>query len=213
MPSMCDVRRSSTARFLSLGLGIAACTVSEVPREEAMPRFNVVEATIAEMHRAMREGSVTARELVQLHLDRIEAYDKQGPAVNAIVVVNPNAVSRAEELDSIFAATGEFVGPLHGIPVIVKDNYDTRDLPTTAGSASLAGSIPPDDAFQVRRIREAGAIVLGKSNMAEFAFSPYQTVGSALPGHTLNPYALNRVPAGSSGGTAAAWPRASGRWD
>jgi len=166
--------------------------------------FDVVETTIAEIQQALREGRVTARQLVQLYVERIEAYDKRGPAINAIVVINPDAMARAEELDSIFAATGRFVGPLHGIPVIVKDNYDTHDLPTTAGSASLAGSIPPDDAYQVRRIRDAGAIVLAKSNMAEFAFSPYHTVGSALPGHTLNPYALNRVPAGSSGGAAAA---------
>ncbi len=165
--------------------------------------FDVVEATLAEMHEAMSAGELTARELVQLYLDRIEAYDKQGPAINAIIVVNPGALRRAAELDSIFAESG-MVGPLHGIPVIVKDNYDTHDLPTTAGSSSLAGSVPPDDAFQVRRIREAGAIVLAKSNMAEFAFSPYETVGSMLPGYTRNPYALDRVTAGSSGGTAAA---------
>jgi Asp-tRNA(Asn)/Glu-tRNA(Gln) amidotransferase A subunit family amidase len=165
--------------------------------------FDVVEATIAEIHAAMNAGELTARELVQFYLARIEAYDKQGPAINAIISINPKAVARAAELDSIFAESG-MVGPLHGIPVIVKDNYDTHDMPTTAGSLSLAGSIPPDDAFQVRRIREAGAIVLAKSNMAEFAFSPYETVGSMLPGYTRNPYALNRVTAGSSGGTAAA---------
>ena len=170
---------------------------------QSTPKFDVVEATISQLHEAMTAGELTARELVQLYLDRIEAYDKQGPAINAIIAVNQNALTRAAELDSIFAESG-MVGPLHGIPVIVKDNYDTHDLPTTAGSASLAGSIPPDDAFQVRRIREAGAIVLAKSNMAEFAFSPYETVGSMLPGYTRNPYALDRVTAGSSGGTAAA---------
>lgn len=170
---------------------------------EREPDFKVVEASIAEIHEAMLDGRLTARRLVELYLERIEAYDKQGPALNAIIVINPNALARADELDRRFMESG-FVGPLHGIPVIVKDNYDTHDLPTTAGSASLAGSTPPDDAYQVRMIREAGAIVLAKSNMAEFAFSPYHTVGSMLPGHTLNPYALNRVPAGSSGGTAAA---------
>lgn len=167
------------------------------------PDFDVVEASIAEIHEAMLDGRLTARQLVELYLERIEAYDKQDPAINAIIVINPNALARADELDRRLSESG-FVGPLHGIPVIVKDNYDTHDLPTTAGTASLAGSIPPDDAYQVRMIREAGAIVLAKSNMAEFAFSPYHTVGSMLPGHTLNPYALNRVPAGSSGGTAAA---------
>ncbi|KPJ93837.1 MAG: hypothetical protein AMS18_04925 [Gemmatimonas sp. SG8_17] len=170
---------------------------------EVQASFDVSEATIAAIHRAMEAGDLTARELVQLYLDRIAAYDKQGPAVNAIIVVNPDALARAATLDSVFAESG-MVGPLHGIPIIVKDNYDTHDLPTTAGSLSLAGSLPPDDAFQVRRIREAGAIVLAKANMAEFAFTPYETVGSMLPGHTRNPYALNRVPAGSSGGTAAA---------
>jgi Asp-tRNA(Asn)/Glu-tRNA(Gln) amidotransferase A subunit family amidase len=151
----------------------------------------------------MRAGDLSARQLVRLYLDRIESYDKQGPALNAIITINPRALERADELDRAFN-TGGFVGPLHGIPIIVKDNYDTYDMQTTAGSASLAGSIPPDDAFQVRRIREAGAIVIAKSNMAEFAFSPYETVGSMLPGYTRNPYALNRVTAGSSGGTAAA---------
>ncbi len=165
--------------------------------------FEVVEATISQIHAEMRAGRLTARRLVQLYIDRIEAYDKQGPAVNSIITLNPNALARAVELDRQLSETG-MVGPLHGIPIIVKDNYDTHDLPTSGGSLSLEGSIPPDDAFQVRKLREAGAIVIAKSNMAEFAFSPYQTVGSALPGHTRNPYALNRVPAGSSGGTAVA---------
>ncbi len=165
--------------------------------------FDVVEASIADIHQAMERGGLTARQLVQRYLERIDAYDKRGPSLNAIITINPNALARAAELDEAFARSGR-VGSLHGIPVIVKDNYDTFDLPTTAGSLSLMASIPPDDAFQVKRIREAGGIVLAKSNMAEFAFSPYETVGSALPGYTRNPYALNRVTAGSSGGTAAA---------
>ncbi|HJO04899.1 MAG TPA: amidase family protein [Acidobacteriota bacterium] len=163
----------------------------------------VVETTIAQIHAAMRAGELTSRQLVEASLDRIDAYDKRGPALNAIVTVNPRALERADELDAALAA-GQLVGPLHGIPMIVKDNYDTADMQTSAGSAALAGSMPPDDAFQVRRIREAGAIVLVKSHMAEWAFSPYQTVGSIIPGYTRNPYALNRVPAGSSGGTGAA---------
>ncbi|HUG40052.1 MAG TPA: amidase family protein [Longimicrobiales bacterium] len=167
------------------------------------PGFDVVEATIAGIHEAMRDGRVTARGLVEAYLDRIERYDRRGPALNAIAVVNPRARAVADSLDALWRA-GRLAGPLHGIPVIVKDNYDTHDLATTAGSAVLAGSVPLDDAFQVRRLREAGAIVLAKSNMAEWAFSPYETVGSTLPGYTFNPYALNRVPAGSSGGTAAA---------
>ena len=183
-----------------LALALAGCRGSA----GSGPSFDVVETTIADIHAAMREGRLTARQLVEIYLDRIERYDRSGPTLNAITVVNPRALEVADSLDREFARTGRFVGPLHGIPVIVKDNLDTYDLPTTAGSASLAGSIPPDDAYMVRRLREAGAIVLAKSNMAEWAFSPYETVGSAHPGYTFNPYALNRVPAGSSGGTAVA---------
>ena len=198
--------RISVARMTTLACAILSPgvqTVGYAQNTDVESSFRVVEASISEIHEAIRARQLTVRELVQLYIDRIEAYDKQGPALNAIIVVNPNALVRAEELDRAFAESG-MVGPLHGIPVIVKDNYDTQDLATTAGSRSLAGSIPPDDAFQVRRIRQAGAIVIAKSNMAEFAFSPYETVGSMLPGHTRNPYALNRVPAGSSGGTGAA---------
>ena len=161
----------------------------------------MVEATIAEIHRAIRSGFITCCELVEAYLSRIEAYD-QPAGLNSIIVMNPRALMEAEELDREFVRTGR-LRPLHGVPVIVKDNHDTHDLPTTAGSLALKGSVPPDDAFQVRRIREAGAVVLAKSNMAEWAFSPYETV-SSIAGTTRNPYDLSRVPAGSSGGTAAA---------
>jgi len=179
------------------------CAPATTPEEVAPAGFEVVEASIAEIHEAMREGRLTARQLVEAYLARIEAYDKRGPALNALIEINPRALARADELDAAFAESG-LSGPLHGIPMIVKDNYDTHDMVTSAGSASMEESIPPDDSFQVRRIREAGAIVLAKSNMAEFAFSPMETLGSRLPGFTRNPYATNRVPAGSSGGTAAA---------
>jgi amidase len=163
--------------------------------------FDIIETTIAEVHRNVMEGNLTFQELVQMYLDRIDAYDER-TGLNAYVVVNPNALQRAIELDEEFARTGQ-LRPLHGIPIVVKDNYDTHDLQTAAGSLSLKGSLPPVDAFQVRKIREAGAIILGKSNMAEFAFSPYIT-RSSIHGTTRNPYDLARVPAGSSGGTAAA---------
>ena len=163
--------------------------------------FNVEEATIAEIHQAFVEGHLTSRALVSRYLDRIAAYD-QPKRLNALVVVNPNALGEAERLDEEFKRTGTLL-PLHGIPIIVKDNYDTYDLQTAGGSLALKGSIPPDDAFQVRKLREAGAIILAKSNMAEWAFSPYLTE-SSIGGITRNPYDLNRVPAGSSGGTAAA---------
>jgi Asp-tRNA(Asn)/Glu-tRNA(Gln) amidotransferase A subunit family amidase len=164
-------------------------------------QFDIMETTIVKVHYAFKTGDLTARQLVQMYLDRIEAYD-QSTKLNAIVVVNPNALKIADELDAEYKKTGK-LRPLHGIPIIVKDNYDTYDLPTTGGSLAMKGSIAPDDAFQVAKIREAGAIVLGKSNMAEWAFSAYKTE-SSIAGITRNPYDLSRVPAGSSGGTAAA---------
>ena len=165
--------------------------------------FVLEEATIAGIHASLRADRINCHELVVRYLNRIAAYDKTGPAINSLVVVNEAALARADELDLVRQSGGP-TGPLHCIPVIVKDNFDTIDLPTTAGSLSLEGFVPNRDAFQVRRIREAGGIVMAKSNMAEFAFSPYETVSSILPGYTRNPYALARVTAGSSGGTAAA---------
>jgi amidase len=165
--------------------------------------FEVTEATIEDIHTAMRAGRLTCRGLVEAYLGRITALDKQGPGINAIVVTNPRVLVEADSLDARLR-TGSPRGPLHCVPVIVKDNFETRGLQTSAGSLSLQGFQPARDAFLVARIRAAGALVLAKSNMAEFAFSPYETVGSLLPGYTRNPYALDRVTAGSSGGTAAA---------
>jgi amidase len=185
-------------------LAVLNAQAGERPTRSA-PRqaFVVEETTIADIHAAMRRGALTCRALVQRYLARIDAYDKRGPAINALVLANPDALRTADSLDARSRREG-VVGPLHCVPMIVKDNFETRDLPTTAGSLSLQGFVSDKDAFQVRRIREAGAIVLAKSNMAEFAFSPYETVSSILPGYSRNPYALDRVTAGSSGGTAAA---------
>lgn len=166
-------------------------------------RFPAEHATIAEIHAAMAARRLTCRELVGQYLARIAAYDKTGPAINAIVVTHPNALEIADSLDRRFRASGR-VGSLHCIPIVVKDNMQTTDMPTTAGSLAFEGWMARKDAFQVKRIRDAGAIVIAKANMAEFAFSPYETVSSILPGYTRNPYALDRVTAGSSGGTAAA---------
>src|SRR6267142_787242 len=174
-----------------------------VGHAQAFELMRTHEATIEDIHAAITARDITCRQLVQMYLARIAAYDKQGPALNAIVVVNPDALSNADEIDARFLESG-FVGPLHCVPMIVKDNYDIVGVPTTAGSLSLKNSMPPRDAFQVRKLREAGAIMLVKTNMAEFAFDPFETVGSLLPGYTRNPYALERVTAGSSGGTAAA---------
>ncbi len=162
--------------------------------------IDLVEATIADIQSAIVEGRTTCRIVVQSYLDRIDAYDEP-TGLNAITVVNPNALTRADEIDAAIASD-ETVGPLFCAPMLIKDNYDTHDLPTTGGSIALRNSIPPDDAFMVRKLREADAIVLAKTNMAEWAFSPRQTVSSSF-GVTANAYALDRVPAGSSGGTAS----------
>ena len=165
--------------------------------------FRVEETTIAQIHAAMKAGRLTCRALVDTYLRRIHAYDKNGPALNALVVINPDAQKLADDLDRRFTSAG-LTGPLHCIPAIVKDNFETVGLQSAAGSLALRGFVSNKDAFLVKRIKDAGAIVLAKSNMAEFAFSPYETVNSILPGYTRNPYALDRVTAGSSGGTAAA---------
>ena len=164
---------------------------------EQPKKFELMEATISEIHQAIRSGETTCLDLVNAYLKRIATYD-QSTRLNAIVILNPNARAVAKKLDEEFTRTGK-LRPLHGIPIIVKDNYDTKDLQTTGGSLALKGSIPPDDAYQVSKLREAGAIVLAKSNMAEWAFSPYVTVSSIF-GITRNPYDLERVPAGSSCG-------------
>jgi Asp-tRNA(Asn)/Glu-tRNA(Gln) amidotransferase A subunit family amidase len=165
--------------------------------------FEVEEATISKVHDAMRAGRLTCHDLVAQYLKRIEAYDKNGPAINSIVVINPDALKQADALDNR-AAQGGTLAPLHCVPMIVKDNFETVGLQTANGALAFANYLAEKDAFQVQRIKQAGAIVLAKSNMAEWAFSPYETVNSILPGYTRNPYALDRVTAGSSGGTAAA---------
>jgi amidase len=164
--------------------------------------FPVDETTIAQLQAAFRDGSLTCRSLVEHYLRRIDAFDKNGPALNAIVMTNPEALKTADDLDRRFRQSGP-VGPLHCVPVLVKDNFETLDMPTTAGSLALKDMMTGKDAFVVKRLREAGAVMIAKSNMAEFAFSPVETVNSILPGYTRNPYDTSRVTAGSSGGSAA----------
>lgn len=163
--------------------------------------FEVAEASIADEQKAMAEGRVTSKALVQAYLNRIQAFDHRGPRLNALITLNPNALREAEALDRERAARGPR-GPLHGIPVIVKDNYSTADMQTTAGTMALIGFVPSSDAFQVRKLREAGAVIIAKSNLHELA-SGITTTGSAF-GQTLNPYDPSRYPGGSSGGTGAA---------
>ncbi len=160
----------------------------------------LTEASIAELQQAMADGSLSSERLVSLYLKRIEAYDNRGPAIHSVILINPKALETARTLDKERKA-GKLRGPLHGIPVLLKDNFDTDDLATTAGSFLLKGSIPPDDAYMVKRLREAGAIVLAKVNLSEFASGGAQ---SSLGGRTRNPHDLTRTPSGSSGGTGAA---------
>ena len=171
------------------------------PPETARSGFDVAERSVSELGAAMADGTVTAVELVAAYLDRIEAFDRRGPALNAMIAINPRAAEVAAERDAERAA-GDVRGPLHGVPVVVKDNYDTADMPTTAGTLGLATSVPPDDSTQVRRLREAGAIVLGKTNMHELARGI--TTVASFGGQTRNPYDPTRNPGGSSGGTGAA---------
>ncbi len=184
---------------------IAICLLfaSFVVGAQSPVAFEVEEATISQVHDAMKAGKLSCRALVDLYLKRIETYDKNGPAINSIILINPEIQKQADELDKRFAAGG-LTGPLHCVPMIVKDNFETRGLRTSNGALVFAQYVPDHDAFQVQRIKEAGALILAKSNMAEWAFSPYETLSSILPGYTRNPYALDRVTAGSSGGTAAA---------
>ncbi|MGE0461860.1 MAG: amidase family protein [Vicinamibacterales bacterium] len=189
-------------RLLSLITLLVAGVVVAPAARQAAP-FPVEEATIAAVHTAMREGRLTCRTLVEQYLRRIEAYDKNGPAINAIILTNPRVLAQADALDADFKRTGS-LSPLHCVPMIVKDNFETFGLQSANGSLALEGFISTKDAFQVKRVKEAGALVLAKSNMAEWAFTPYETVSSILPGYTKSPYALDRVTAGSSGGTAAA---------
>ena len=158
--------------------------------------FQLLEATIDEVHTSLTSGAITCRELVQRYLNRIEAYDKTGPELNAVQYINPGALQQADELDAALASSGR-VGPLHCIPVLLKDQIETRDMPTTYGSALFEGFVSRRDATIVIKMKQAGAIILAKTNMGEFA-SRY--VGSAF-GLIRNAYDPDRNPSGSSGGT------------
>jgi amidase len=165
-----------------------------------MAKFKLEEATIAGVHKAFESGGLTAKKLVGMYLKRIEAYDRKGPRLNAVITVSPKALEEAAALDAKFRKSGP-VGPLHGVPVLLKDNVNTKDTPTTGGSLSLKGYIPPYDATITKRLRNSGAIILAKANLHEFAVWG-ESVSSIL-GQTLNPYDLTRTPGGSSGGTGA----------
>jgi Asp-tRNA(Asn)/Glu-tRNA(Gln) amidotransferase A subunit family amidase len=162
--------------------------------------FDPTETTVAAVHEAMRAGEVTSVDLVDRYLDRIDAYDRAGPALNSVVTVNPGARERAAELDEALAADG-FVGPLHGIPVLVKDQAETAGIPTTFGSAVFEDYVPETDAAIVQKLKAAGAVVLAKTNLCDWAASWFGY--SSAIGRTKNPYAPDRDPGGSSAGTGA----------
>jgi len=182
------------------GLLLAAALLVALVRVHAQKAIDLHSATIADLTSAFAAGTLTSEQLVRLHLARIQAYDTQGPGLRAVIALNPRAIETARALDAERKAKGPR-SPLHGIPVVLKDNYDTADLPTTGGSVLLEGSIPADDAFLVKKLRDAGAIILAKLNMSEFASG---AAVSSLGGPTRNPHDLLRTPSGSSGGTGAA---------
>jgi amidase len=190
---------------------VAGCTRSErqqaPERTSSLPAFDLEETTIAQLQQQMRTGALTASSIVEKYLARIDEIDRRGPSLRAMLETNPDALAVARQLDDE-RRTGRVRGPLHGIPVVIKGSIDTRDrMATTAGSLALEGVIAPRDAFIVERLRAAGAIVLGKSNLSEWANirSTHSSSGwSAIGGQGRNPYALDRTPCGSSSGSAQA---------
>ncbi|HEX7086022.1 MAG TPA: amidase family protein, partial [Vicinamibacterales bacterium] len=202
--------------FLSLGtagtLGLVAAAAARTAADNGCADITPApgeldELTIADLQERMTRGQESARSIVEKYLARIDAVDRGGPALRSVIEVNPDALAIADRLDAE-RREGRVRGPLHGIPVVVKDNIDTADrMTTTAGSLALEGWIPPSDAFLVARLREAGAIILGKANLSEWANfrSTHSTSGwSARGGLCRNPYALDRNTSGSSSGTAVA---------
>lgn len=189
--------------FKTVASFAAACTsLAIVTAESAIAAtFSLQDATIRDINKAFNSGALTSEKLVGLYLDRIAAYDDTGPAINSVITTNPNALDIAKALDLERQTSGPR-SLLHGIPILFKDNHDTFDIPTTGGSDALVGSIPPDDAFVVDLLRDAGAIIFGKAEMDEFAISG--SGYSSLGGQTFNPYNLLRQSGGSSGGTGAA---------
>jgi amidase len=174
-----------------------------VPFADCAPdrSFHLMEASIGDIHMALQAGTLTCHSLVQQYLNRIEAYDQQGPAINSMLYINPKSLEQADAFDKDFQRTHKLKS-LGCIPIVLKDNFDTADMPTTAGSLAMKGAQPERDAYAVKRLREAGAIILGKTNLQEFASGGISV--SSLGGQVKNPYDLTRTPGGSSGGTGAA---------
>jgi amidase len=192
-------------RFLT-NAAIAGSLVKQIPGVNEA-RFLLQEITVSDFQERMKSGELTAQKAVALYLERIEEIDRRGPALNSVIETNPDALALAKSLDDEYRSKGPR-GPLHGVPVLLKDNIDTNDrMETTAGSLALLGTPKPPDAFLVQRLRAAGAVILGKTNLSEWANfrSTHSTSGwSARGGQTKNPYALDRNPCGSSSGSGVA---------
>jgi amidase len=174
---------------------------------EAVPSFELDEASLTTLQRGLKSGEYSSKQLVEMYVSRIEAIDRRGPALNAVIEINPGSITIAEQMDAERRTKGPR-GSLHGIPVLIKDNIATADrMQTTAGSLALVGSIPPNDSAVAERLRAAGAVILGKANLSEWANfrSIHSTSGwSGRGGLTKNPYALDRNPSGSSSGSGTA---------
>src|SRR5687768_1207130 len=187
-------------RTLSAALAAILCATGCAMTERTP--FRLEEATVPRFHDALARGEVTCVRLTQAYIDRIEAYNLKGPALRAILTVNPKALETAAEMDRRFRANPGAAGPLHCVPIVLKDNFDTADMPTTAGHVSMRNSQPRADAPTVAKMRKAGALILAKANLQEFARGGMSV--SSLGGQVLNPYDLTRTPGGSSGGTGVA---------
>jgi amidase len=187
----------TAVRLFITGIALSLVALAPISARRAV---DLEAATIAELSAAIRAGTLTSERLTELYLARITAYDRRGPHLNAMIALNPRARDTARALDAERKSQG-VRSPLHGIPIVLKDNIDTADMPTTGGSVLLEGSIPADDAFIVKKLRDAGAVILGKANLSEFASGG---AFSSLGGQSLNPHDLARSPSGSSGGTGVA---------
>jgi len=186
-------------KLLWTGILIVAVSLWPIRAMSQAQTFHIQETTIDAVHNAYKAGQLTAHQLVELYLKRIDAYDKKGPAINSVITINPKALEEADRLDAAFKRSG-LTGPLHGIPVIVKDQFDVKGMPTTLGSILFEGYYPDRDSFVAEKLRKAGAIILGKTTLGELGGG--DTHGS-LFGSTRNPYGLDRTVGGSSGGSGA----------
>ena len=200
------IHRHGTVLMLVTAVLCAACGPAPQPPAASRPRVDVVELGATQARALMAEGKLTSRDLTQAYLDRIAAVDDAGPALNAVIELNPRALADAAALDAERKA-GRLRGPLHGLPVLIKDNIDVAGLVNSAGSLALTENRPKQDAFLVTRLREAGVVILGKTNLSEWAnfrSSRSSSGWSSRGGQTKNPYALDRNPCGSSSGTGTA---------